>query len=95
MKYLELVRKLKAEQKQLVSNYVSLKRTRSAPTSVYLDVRIKHIAYSMLRGKTFEQIEQKWREPDSSVNAWTKHKALLLLDEYKKMVENEVVCHNS
>lgn len=63
----------------------------------YRKVRIAHIAYSMFKGNTFEQIESKWREPDSSTNHYIKAQALKLYDSYMKRIivaedANEVVC---
>ena len=95
MKYNELVKKLKNDHKQLVIKYTELKRSRSAPHSLYTEVRYKHIAYCMLRGRSFEQIESKWKDPSSSVNAYIQQKATALLADYTKMVEHETVCVNS
>ncbi len=94
MTYRQLVKKLKEDHKKLVSSYTELKRSRKAPHSLYTEVRYRHIAYCMLRGRSFEQIEGKWKDPSSSVNAYIQKKATELLAEYTKSVVNEIICTN-
>lgn len=66
--------KLKAENKILVQKY---KETGIG----YMDVRAKHIAYCMLRGRTLEQIEPKLRDPKSWIHAAVRRDAARIVSE--------------
>jgi hypothetical protein len=68
--------KLKQELKELATEIRSLKSQRKSSKNGYVsglfgkryDARHKHIAYSMLRGRDYEQIENKCNEaPDMDV----------------------------
>lgn len=75
----ELHAKLKAENKQLAI----LAKTIYHGSSTYQEARSKHIAYCMLRGRTFEQIESKWKDERSWINHTVKKMAFDLLAKYK------------
>lgn len=79
MTYKELRKALKAEMKQLTELYMQGK-------AEYMTVRSKHIAYSMFRGRTFEQVESSWKHPESWINAYVKTNATTLLASYKARV---------
>lgn len=81
---------IKSAYKQQIENHTKNKRSGNYSSSVnyssYTQVRIAHIAYSMFKGHTFEQVESKWREPDSSINHFIKAEALKLYDTYMKRI---------
>lgn len=87
MKYVDLRNKLKQEHKVRVENYTKEKRENLSSHSDYLEVRIKHLAYCMLRGRKFEELEAKWKHPDSSVNLYVKKKSEELYGEYLGMLD--------
>lgn len=77
---------IKSAYKQLTEEHTKSKRAGHDTWSKYQTVRINHIAYSMFKGHTFEQVESKWREPDSSTNHYIKAQALKLYDTYMKRI---------
>lgn len=95
--YKEIRSSIKSEYKKLIEEHTKAKREYRG-YGLYEQVRIMHIAYSMFRGSTFEQIESKWKQPENPTHRWIKAKALKLYEEYMKriVVENgandEAVC---
>lgn len=79
MTYKELRKALKAEMKQLTEQYKEGKAD-------YMAVRAKHIAYSMFRGRQFDEVERSWKHPESWINAYVKTNATTLLASYKARV---------
>lgn len=93
MTFLELRKKLKIELKSLAKSIRTLKSQRKAMKgyvsgllSTQEQFRSKHAAYCMLAGRSFDQIEQKWREPTSRSNLGIKAKADELLLSYKSLI---------
>jgi hypothetical protein len=84
--YKQIRTEIKSAHKQQIENHSKSKRLGLTSFSSYQSVRIQHIAYSMFKGHTFEQVEGKWREPDSSVNHYIKRQALALYDSYMKRI---------
>lgn len=89
MTYLELRLKLKLEQIKRVEQHTNGKRNIAGGVWNYETVRIHHIAQSLFRGKSFEQIEYKWKQPDNPQHNYIKTKAVALYAEYMKMVTDE------
>ncbi len=93
MTYLELRSKLKAEQIKRVELHTLAKRNLAGGIYNYETVRIHHIAQSLFRGKSFEQIEYKWKQSDNPQHNYIKTKAVALYNEYMKQVTDEkAVC---
>lgn len=84
MTYKELRLKLKEEQKALVALHTEKKR--NGYSSLYREVRTKHIAQSLFRGKPFESIEYKWKDEKNPEHAYIKKNAEALYEQYKAMV---------
>ena len=95
MNFKELHSKLKNELKTIAVEIRELKSKRKgSPNGVVpglgseqQDFRIKHIAYCMFRGKSYEQIENKHRDPNDFNHKWCKKKADEYLEGYNKLVE--------
>ena len=81
--YKELKKQLKAELLNLVEEHKKDKKS----SHVYLALRSKHIAYSMFRAKSFNEIEHKWKDPDFWVNTYVKAEAKRLHTHYKLEVK--------
>ncbi len=77
---------IKAAYKLQTQIHTTDKRAGNDTFRSYQNVRINHIAYSMFKGHTFEQVESKWREPDSSTNHYIKRQALALYESYMKRI---------
>lgn len=84
--YKEIRLALKLEMKLLTETHTALKRERKDTWSSYRDVRTKHIAYSMFKGSSFEQVESKWKEPLNSNNHYIKSAATKLYESYLKRI---------
>lgn len=84
--YKQIRSELKAEYKKLIETHTNLKRERKDTWSSYRDVRTKHIAYSMFKGSSFEQVESKWKEPLNSNNHYIKSAATKLYESYLKRI---------
>lgn len=82
--YKEIRAQLKKELKSLIADHTALKKQKDY--SLYQGVRIRHIAYSMFKGHTFESIEASWKEPKSHINTWIKRSALALYEDYMKRI---------
>lgn len=97
--YKQLITELKQENKNLVQSYTELKRVNHNVVNygMGLEVRYKHIAYCLLRGRSFEQIENKWKDPQNGNNHYCKRKAEELYANYLKQIEvkDETLCSNS
>lgn len=88
--YKEIRSQLKSEYKKLIAEHTEAKR-KGYGSSTYKNVRMKHIAYSLFKGHSFEQIESKWKEPTSWVNDSVKRLALAMYESYKaRIVETPV-----
>lgn len=88
--YKEIRSQLKTSYKSLITEHTKNKRSGTYSSSVnyssYSKVRIAHIAYSMFKGHTFEQVESKWKDPHSGTNAYIKREALKLYESYMKRI---------
>lgn len=93
MTYKELRLKLKNEQKALVLEHTTQKR--NGYSRLYQQVRINHIAYSLFRGKPFESIESKWKDPKNPEHEYLKRKALALVDSYRALVPPRVIAQDA
>lgn len=82
--YKEIRSQLKSSYKQLISEHTAGKR--KGYSNLYEKVRVAHIAYSMFKGHSFEQIESKWKEPTSHINTWIKRQALALYESHMKKI---------
>lgn len=89
------LKQLKSELKDLAVEIRSLKSTRKSVPNGYVHglaraqyiFRHKHIAYCILRGKSYEQVELKVREG----NEPNKKLVIDYVEQYKEVV-NETVC---
>lgn len=98
--YKEIKSKLKSEYLKLVDEHTKLKR--STPSHKwnfanwrdYQAVRTAHVAYSMFKGSTFDQIESKWKDPKNPINQEIKRNAQALYESYMKkiVVAEDAVC---
>jgi hypothetical protein len=82
--YKEIRSAIKAEYKALTETHTKSKR--EGYSSLYEKVRIQHIAYSMFKGSTFDQIESKWKQPENPMHNYIKRQALALYDSYMKRI---------
>lgn len=87
--YLTLRKQLKAEIKQLTEDYIKAGGASLGDTS-YLNLRAKHIAYSMFKGKRFDEVERSWKHPDSWINKSVKKRAEELYAKYQDKVDRTV-----
>ena len=79
------IRSLKSTRKQCENGYVS------GLGSIQMRYRIEHIAYCLLRGRSPEQIENRWKPDklDEKKYVWKQAEALV---EKVKGEQNEAVC---
>lgn len=89
--YKELRLKLKNEQKLRVTEHTKNKREGCSTWKSYQEVRTHHIAYSLFRGKPFESIESKWKDPKNPEHKYIKTKAEALVATYRALLPIVVV----
>lgn len=91
--YKELRKQLKSEIIKLTEEAVKAQGYYLGSTA-YCELRSKHIAYSMFKGKTFEQVEKSWKHPESWINLSVKKRAEILLASYQDRVKRheEALC---
>lgn len=86
--YKSIRAELKAAYKQITEQHTKLKRSTMSHKwelpnwNTYRQLRVLHIAYSMFKGATFDQVESKWHNPYSSYNLSIKAEALKLHSFY-------------
>ena len=95
------IKKLKQEKKELAKRITELKSQRKEYRgyvpglgSAQSEFRIKHIADCLLRGRTKEQIENKWRDPNNYEHKYVWKQAQQIVDSVKEEVADgqEAVC---
>jgi len=79
------IRSLKSTRKQCQNGYVS------GLGSVQMKYRIEHIAYCLLRGRSPEQIENKWKPENMAEKEYVWKQAEALVDKMKGEAD-ETVC---
>lgn len=90
---------LKAELKVLAVEIRQLKSTRKQCTNGYVsdlgwkqnDYRIKHIARCLLRGRTMEEIEPKYKDPMDPNHAYVKSMALAIVKKISEVADGEAL----
>ena len=82
---MQLLKQLKAEIIKLTEDYIKSGGGYIGSTS-YMDIRSKHVAYSMFKGRTFEQVEKSWKHPLSWINRSVKKRSEELLANYQSKV---------
>lgn len=94
MNYKELRKKLKQEQIKRVDLHTKAKRNQAGGVWCYNEVRTYHIAQSLFRGHSFEQIEYKWKDEKNPNHSYIKSQAIKLYESYLAQVEeaNETIC---
>lgn len=86
--YTTLRAAIKAEIKEDVAEWIQIKRNSTTFDQYsYRALRAKHIAYSLLRGRTFEQIESKHRDPKAWINISVKAAAEKLLASWLQEIK--------
>lgn len=91
--YLQLKKEIKANYLQLMKEHTTFKRSTMAHKwdannwDAYTTYRIAHIAYSLFKGHSFEQIEHKWNDPLNPLNHYIKSQAFMLYESYMKKLK--------
>lgn len=80
------IRQLKSTRKSVPHGYVP------ELNSAIAEFRIGHIAYCLLRGKTKEQIEPRYKDPEAYRHKWIWKKAEQLKARLEEEVVDETLC---
>ncbi len=86
--YMQLRKQLKAEIIKLTEDYIKSGTGYIGGTD-YMNIRSKHVAYSMFKGRTFEQVEKSWKHPESWINKSVQKRSADLLASYQARVDRE------
>lgn len=88
-KQAKLIRELKATRKSEPYGYVpNLGKAQ-------MEYRIGHIAYCLIRGRTTEQIEPKWKDPNDHYHKYCWEKAHQIVDRAREEIADEIICPGS